>query len=449
MYTADTLSRAPIPTEVDLEISSLEELTQTAMDACIAELPASPTTLSDLEQAQNEDPVLAMVIKYCKNGWPKKTKLNEVILPYWEARGQLTLNGNLLLYARRIVVPASRQREILKKLHTGHQGIRRCRLRAKLSVWWPGLPSKLDKYIRNCPDCTRERRQPKEPLLPTPLPRYPWQKVATDLFQIGNTSYLILVDYFSRYPEVISLSTTTSASIIRAMKTTFARHGIPETVVSDNGPQYTSQEFKGFTKEYNFSHITSSPHFPQSNGQAERGVRTVKKLLKNAKDPFLSLLSYRATPLPWCNLSPAELLMGRVIRSNVPQLQETLIPEWPYLDKFQHDNRCYKEQQKRDYDRCHRTRPLAEIPADTEVWIRNNNQHVTGRVTGTANAPRSYEVETEDGQTFRRNRSHITPIPNTESNNNDTSTPNTPNTARSPIQTRSRTGVRIIPPNRL
>ena len=199
MYTADTLSRAPIPTEVDLEISSLEQLTQMAMDACIAELPASPTTLSDLEQAQNEDPVLvlAMVIKYCKNGWPKKTKLNEVILPYWETRAQLMLNGNLLLYARQIVVPASRQREILGKLHTGHQGIRRCRLRAKLSLWWPGLPSKLDKYIHNCPDCTRERCQPKEPLLPTPLPRYPWQKVATDLFQIRNTSYLILVDYFS------------------------------------------------------------------------------------------------------------------------------------------------------------------------------------------------------------------------------------------------------------
>ena len=169
-----------------------------------------------------------------------------------------------------------------------------------------------------------------------------------------------------------TLSSTTSKSIIQAMKTIFARHGIPEVVMSDNGPQYSSQEFKDFAADYNFKHITSSPNFPQSNGQAERGVKTVKRLLTNARDPFLSLLLYRTTPLPWCNISPAELLIGRAIRSNIPQPSKTHIPTWPYIDKFRQDNQQFKLRQKTDFDSRHRVRPLPEIPVDTEVGVWGN-----------------------------------------------------------------------------
>ena len=122
------------------------------------------------------------------------------------------------------------------------------------------------------------------------------------------------------------MSTTTSG-VVSALKPLFAKYGIPEEVVSDNGPQYASQEFGDFAKEYNFKHTTSSPHFPQSNGHAERAVQTAKRLLKNSSDPHVALLSYRATPLPWCGLSPAQLLMGRHIRSNIPQVTEALIPQ--------------------------------------------------------------------------------------------------------------------------
>ena len=121
MYTADTLSRAPLPNNGDSTLAELAEL------ACISNLPGSPTTLNDLGQAQNKDPVCSMVIKYCQESWPGKKNLNEVTLPYWEARGQLTLKGNLLLYGKRIVIPAAKQPEILAKIHLGHQGIQRIR----------------------------------------------------------------------------------------------------------------------------------------------------------------------------------------------------------------------------------------------------------------------------------------------------------------------------------
>ena len=118
------------------------------------------------------------------------------------------------------------------------------------------------------------------------------------MFVLNGDSYLIIVDYFSRYPEVIKLKSTTSRAIIEAMKAVFSRHGIPETVVSDNGPQYSAEEFAKCAAEYNFHHVTSSPHFPQSNGQAERTVQTMKNLLKESSDQYMSLLTFRSTPFP-------------------------------------------------------------------------------------------------------------------------------------------------------
>jgi len=102
------------------------------------------------------------------------------------------------------------------------------------------------------------------------------------------------------------------------MKSMFGRHGIPEIIISDNGPQYSSHEFTEFASNYDFQHVISSPYHPQRNGEVERAVKTVKKLLRNSHDSNLALLAYRSTPLSWCHLSPSQLLMGRQLRSTVP-----------------------------------------------------------------------------------------------------------------------------------
>ena len=107
----------------------------------------------------------------------------------------------------RVVIPETFQEEILHKLHGGHQGITHCHSRAKISVWWPGLTQQLKEFIQQCPQCARNNRPNKEPLIPSTLPEYPWQQVAADLFQIKGADYLVIVDYFSRYPEVYKLIT--------------------------------------------------------------------------------------------------------------------------------------------------------------------------------------------------------------------------------------------------
>ena len=310
-------------------------------------------------------------------------------------QAELTVGNGLLMHGHQIMVPKAHQAETLGKLHEGHQEIVRCHLRAKTLVWWPGLSRQLTEFIKKCSECARQAIPSKEPLIPTSLPEYPWQKVAADLFYLRGTDYLVIVDYFSRYPEVHKLRSTTTESVVNTLKTAFARHGIPEILRSDNGPQFRSKEFAEFANRYQFSHTTSSPLFPSSNGQAERAVKTVKRLLKKADDPFLALLSYRATPLPWCGKSPAELLMGRKIRSTLPQITDSLVPQWPYLDEFRRANAMFKEKQKANYDHRHRVRDLPGFPENTDVWVTTDG-HLTTRKTistATPHSPTSYRLQ--------------------------------------------------------
>ena len=149
---------------------------------------------------------------------------------------------------------------MLEKIHQGHQRIQRCCLQASISVWWPGLSSQIDKLVHNCPHCAKYRAPRKEPLMLSTLPDYPWQKIGTDLFVLNGTTYLLAVDYFSRYPKVVKLTSLTSQSVMTTLKSLFSRFGVPQEVMSDNGLHYGSQEFADFATFYAFLHTTSSPY---------------------------------------------------------------------------------------------------------------------------------------------------------------------------------------------
>ena len=142
------------------------------------------------------------------------------------------------------------------------------------------------------------------------------------------------------------MSSTTSSSIVNVLKSAFSRFGVPEVLVTDNGPQFVSQEMKEFAKTYDFKHITSSPRYSQSNGQAERAVQTVKRLFKCSQDLYLSILNYNASPMPWCNLAPSELLMGRKLRTTVPQITKHLLPKWHFLRDLKHKYKAFRLKQK-------------------------------------------------------------------------------------------------------
>ena len=339
---------------------------------------------------------------FCQNGWPAEIKHDYALKPYWAVQSDITVAQGLLLNGTRLIIPASMRADILDRLHEGHQGITKTRERAKSSVWWPGLSKQLHAKVEKCDTCSKYRRQAPEPLLPSPTPEGPWTKLGADLFHLDNSTYLLVFDYFSRFIEIAKLTSTTSSAVVERMKSWFSRLGVP--VISDNGPQFASETFRQFSETWGFTHTTSSPLFPQSNGAAERAVQTAKQLLCKSPDPYLALLAYRSTPLA-NGFSPAELLQGRKLRTTLPTLPSLLAPEWPYLSGFAQKDRQYKLDQKAHFDHRHRTKTISPLRPGDPVWVQDSRER--GVVQQSAETPRSYHISVQ-GQTIRRNRRHLT-----------------------------------------
>ena len=216
LYTADTLSRAPVA-----EVSAIDDLTEEIdifVNVVTQGLPATDTRLEEIKCHQLEDETCQEVSKYVRHGWPEKDNLKGVVRPYWPYRAQLTIVNSLLMYESRIVIPSALCQEVLEKLHEGHQGIVKCRRRAIQSVWWPGISKNVKELIDNCRICCQTTKNHPEPLIPTPIPACPWQRIAVDLMEFKKVQYLVVVDYFSRYIELSKLESTLSASIINHLK---------------------------------------------------------------------------------------------------------------------------------------------------------------------------------------------------------------------------------------
>ena len=217
-----------------------------------------------------------------------------------------------------------------------------------------------------------------------------------------------MVDYHSRYVEVVALpKSTSSLKIIQALKTIFARHGIPGEVRSANGPQYHSDEFAQFVKDWGFQHSTSSPRYPQANGEVERAVKTVKNILKKEQDPTKALLAYRSTPLA-SGYSPAELLVERKIKSTIPIIPRHLIPQLPNQELFKEKEEVYRSKQKKNFDNLHKAQQLKHLPSGATVYI--TDMDCTETVIRPSKKPRSYLVDTPT-TVVRRNRVQFRNIP--------------------------------------
>ena len=213
---------------------------------------------------------------------------------------------------------------------------------------------------------------------------------------------MVVIDYYSRYTELALLEKITSSDIIRHLKSIFARHGIPEVLRSDNGPQYKSEEFRRFAKYYDLKHETSSPKFPRSNGKAGRAAQIVKSLFRKNDDPYLALMIYRSTPQN-NGFSPDELLFNRRIRTALPSIPIFKNTDHGY--KKLQGNRGARVKSKRHYGKVHRARSQSFLENGDDVILKKTGE--TGRVMWKDETPRSYWMKTESGMLLRRNRKDI------------------------------------------
>jgi transposase InsO family protein len=406
--TADALSRAPVGSPESQDKFLVAEV-ETFANQAVKIISATDNKLAEIRDHQKQDEVCAQVRKYCEDGWPEYMPHTPLIRPYWEHQSHLSLIDDLLLYDDRIVVPRSLRLELLECVHQGHMGITKCRARARSSIWWPGLSKSVEEMVSSCHTCAKARPEHKEPLMPSSFPSRPWERVAMDLFELKGTMYIIIVDYYSRWAEFRKLDGQTSTQTIEVLKEVYSVHGIPDIVVSDNGPQFASEAFKEFARQYGFVHVTSSPKYPQSNGEAERAVRTMKEILKKNEDPYLALLSYRTTPLA-NGLSPSQLLMGRRLRTQLPILPGKLGPGVTMEDlrKATEKEGTSRDNQKLSFDKRHRATGLPDLHTGNPVWIRDQGRE--GTVVQKCKQPRSYLVQTPQG-VIKRNRSALVATP--------------------------------------
>ncbi|KAG9282794.1 hypothetical protein AMEX_G1491 [Astyanax mexicanus] len=412
LVIADTLSRNPVDGQ---DLSDSEQEVTAHVSAITNSKPVSEQRMESIRNATMVDTVLQKVLAHIRCGWPDKmAKLSYSLQPYFGARAHLSELDGIILYQDRLVIPASQQEDVLQRIHEGHQGLTKCRERARMTVWWPAISKDIAQKVKSCEFCVENKPSyRREPLLTTTLPSGPWQKIAADLCEHGGKKYLIVVDYYSRFLEIVQVSCINSQHVIASFKSMFARWGIPLELVSDNGTQFVSAEFKAFQEKYGFAHTTSSPRYPQSNGAAERAVRTAKHILKQS-DPHLALMCYRATPLSATGASPAQLMMGRQIRTSVPMLEKNLMPT-PIDDA---GIRWRDEKAKRAYqffyNRRHSARPLPELNPGQRVKVKLDTEKswkTPATVLSKSQEPRSYVIQTEDNTITRRNRRHLQPVP--------------------------------------
>ena len=378
MVTSDTLSRKrSFGTE---QGQNLEKEVQYHVDSVTSSWPVSDGKLRQIREMTQEDVCLSSTLNYTRQGWPEyREDVKIAALSMFPFRNELSQVDGILVKDDRIVVPYKMRKEILERIHEGHFGITKCKERARQSVWWPDINQQIKEMGAKCQHCLEKRpTQRKEPLLPSALPDRPFQKVGVDICEVKKNQYLVLDDYYSRYLEIMHLPNTFSQTVIYKLKNCFARYGIPECLVSDNARQFTSTDFRQFATQWNFKHVTSSPRFPQSNGKAERAVRTAKEILKQ-EDIFLALLAYRTTPLVELGVSPAQLMFDRQIRNTMPCLPQKLRHNCVPRETLEFRDRKAKETQKKNFDRHYGVRNLPELRTGDPVLIKTDNEKMNCR----------------------------------------------------------------------
>lgn len=407
-HIPDLLSRNPLsPPPSAAEHRLIDEVTSYG-NHVVNSLPIKDEKIAEITQAIAQDHVCKKVMTWICSGFPtKKPNVGKELTNLWALRPHLAEHDGLILYNQRIYIPQhppELRDSILQSFHAGHQGVAAMRARAGITVYWPGLSTQLASVVDNCPICNKTKRQLNEPLMPSVTPDYPWQRVAMDVAEVNTKHYLVIVDCYSRYPEVHLLPNMRSSTMIDKCKDTFARVGVPRELRCDNATPFVSAEFREFLQSWNITLTTSSPKFPQSNGQAESAVKIVKRILQSCKDPYLGLLAYRSTPLGNLQYSPAQLAMGRQLRSPIPVSTRQLLPQTIDPATVKNCDRAHKDKQKLYFDKHHAAHPLPVLKPGDLVWIADLHRY--GTITANGDTPRSYLIDTSKG-VVRRNRLHL------------------------------------------
>ena len=323
---ADGLSRLPVPPSINEPYLPDPKLFN------IQQIETLPLTAAQLKTATARDPELSKVLIYATTGWPREVPPE--LLPYWNRREELSVEDGCIMWGIQVIIPRKFQTPILQEIHHTHMGIVRMKMIARSYVWWPRIDSDIEQMVKSCIPCQQNRNAPPVAQMhPWIWPMKPWQRVHVDFAgPIGGKSYLILVDAHSKWPEVIGMKSTTAGATIKVLRRIFATHGLPNQLVSDNGPQFCSAEVAYFLKANGIKHIRCAPYHPSSNGCGEQFVQMFKRALRAADDRGLTaeqrlmgfLLTYRSSPHSRTGVPPCELFLNQHVHTCMDLLHPEL-----------------------------------------------------------------------------------------------------------------------------
>ncbi|CAC5419149.1 unnamed protein product [Mytilus coruscus] len=312
---ADGLSRLPLKeTLCESPINIFWEEVEKRNVQALNELPVSA---NNIKRETEKDSTLVKVKHATLYGWPKYTDISNELKPYFRVKDELSMEEGCLLRGIRVIIPERYRADVLNELHVNHPGIVRMKGLARMHVWWPNLDTDIEITVRNCTACQNTQSAPPAATAnPWIWPSKPWQRWT------HTQNGLMLSECRVQHQK----------KTINALRCLFSSHGIPTEIVSDNGPQFTSSEFETFLKKNGVKHILSAPYHPSSNGEAERAVRTFKQAMKTVKNESGTLseklcrflLGYRTTPHSTTKRTPAELFVGRRLRTRLDTLKPNI-----------------------------------------------------------------------------------------------------------------------------
>ncbi|CAI5640403.1 unnamed protein product [Oreochromis niloticus] len=353
--------------------------------------------------SQAQEKAFRRVKQWLLQGWPATVEQDQ-LKPYAKRQQELSVQDGCILWGSRVIVPPPGWSQIIEVLHEAHPGISRMKSLARSFVWWLGMDSALEDKVKACSQCqSNQKMPPPAPLHPWEWPGHPWSRLHLDFAGpfLGHM-FLVLVDAHSKWLDAHITPTITAPVITDTLRRIFATHGLPEAVVTDNGPTFTSGVFQEFMERNGIRHFRTAPYHPASNGLAERAMETLKDGLK--KMPGLSiekrlcrfLFQYRITPHTTTGLSPAELLMGRKPRSHLDLLRPDVgarVTQSQSGQKVRHDlhaRGCVFKQGDSVY--------IKNFTGGSQ-WLPGVIHHSSG--------PVSFVVELLDGRRVRRHKDHV------------------------------------------
>ena len=423
---ADALSRNPVSLPIpDEEFGEDPASYAPAVRACIREdtegLIAN-LRHHELLTAARADDDYQILIHSIRHGFPAvRRDANPAIIPYLTFYQHLSVDNGLVLKGQRIVVPHSLRARVLQDLHASHQGLTRTLHRARQVVYWPNMTNDLSCLIKQCEPCRlHAASQPKEPLRITDdrCPTLPFESTSADLFSCQGWEYLVYVDRKTGWPCVAKIGRTASSTdVIHAIRGWFANVGVPRILTTDGGPQFSSRRFADFCSRWGVTHLSSSPHYPQSNGHAEAAVKAMKTLiLKTTSNGDLNVDSFQRGLLEWHNTprangeSPAQALFHRPLTSFVLAHHSTFAPEHQqHSDLLDSRTAAHSDASTAKYDASAQPLPVLRIGLRVDLKDPRSKLWSSSGIIVALGRNRDYLVKVPSGRTYWRNRRFLRP----------------------------------------